>query len=425
MTIGYITSRFPKLTETFVLYEIVAMERQGVATTLYPLLLEKQRVTHPEVQSLNGRVRFHPFLSPSVLAAVGHFALRSPRALWGALAEVIRGTWGSTNFFVGAIGIFPKAVRIAYEMERKGVTHVHAHFANHPTVAALIVHRLTGIPFSFTAHGHDIHVERRMLREKVDASAFAIMISEYNRRLVLQECPGTDPDKLHVLHCGADTALFAPEERSVPAGTLSIVCVGSFIEVKGHRHLIEACRLLRDRGVSIRCHLVGDGPGRDAITAQVREAGLEREIVWHGPLPRPAVARLMSEADVVVQPSVPTRRGSREGIPVSLMEGMSCGLPAVASRISGIPELVDDGGSGILVPPENPGALADALERIASDPELRRRMGRAARAKVLESFDLSRNASRLADLIREVPRPPAARRAPSPATRRPRRGARA
>ena len=409
MTVGYITSRFPKLTETFVLYEIVAMERHGVATTLHPLLLEKQKVVHPEVESLNGRVRFHPFLSPEVLAALGHFAIRRPRALWGVLAEVLRGTWGSANFFVGAIGIFPKAVRIAYEMERQGVTHVHAHFANHPTVAALIVHRLTGIPYSFTAHGHDIHVERRMLREKVDAAAFAIMISEYNRRLVLQECPGTDPDKLRVIHCGADTALFAPPPGERPAagtGTLTIVCVGSFIEVKGHRHLIEGCRLLRDRGTKIRCHLVGDGPGRDALAAQVADAGLEGEVVMHGPLPRPAVARLMLESDVIVQPSVPTRRGSREGIPVSVMEGMACGLPAVASRISGIPELVDDGVSGILVPPGNPAALADALERLAADPDLRCRMGRAARARVLESFDLARNAARLADLIREVPRSP-------------------
>ena len=405
MKVGYITSRFPKLTETFVLYEIVAMERQGVATALYPLLLEKQKVVHPEVESVSSRVRFHPFLSPAVLAAMGHFALRRPRALWGALREVLRGTWGSANFFVGAIGIFPKAVRIAYEMERKGVTHVHAHFANHPTVAALIVHRLTGIPFSFTAHGHDIHVERRMLREKVDAASFAVMISEYNRTFVLDECPGTDPEKLRVLHCGADTSLFAPEERAETAGPFTIVCVGTFIEVKGHRHLIEACRLLRDRGTEVRCHLVGDGPGREAIRAQTAEAGLEREVVMHGALPRPAVARLMARADVIAQPSVPTRRGSREGIPVSVMEGMACGLPAVASRISGIPELVDDGENGLLVPPGDARALADAFERLAADPELRVRMGRLARAKVLRSFDLDRNAARLANLIRGVPPP--------------------
>jgi glycosyltransferase involved in cell wall biosynthesis len=293
------------------------------------------------------------------------------------------------------MGIFPKAVRIAYEAERDGVSHVHAHFANHPTVAALIVHRLTGIPFSFTAHGHDIHVERRMLRQKIDAASFAIMISDYNTKLVLDECPGTDPAKLRLLHCGADTALFRPSSTPHQKGTLSIVCVGSFIEVKGHRHLIEACRLLRERGTDIRCHLVGGGPGRADIEAQAAAAGLNGRVLMHGPLTRPDVARLMSEGDVVVQPSVPTRRGSREGIPVSLMEGMACGLPAVASRLSGIPELIDDGRNGILVPAGDPVALADALDRLARDPDLKARMGRAARETVLDSFDQSRNATRL------------------------------
>jgi glycosyltransferase involved in cell wall biosynthesis len=404
--IAYITSRFPKLTETFVLYEVVAMDRQGIETTLFPLLATRQKVVHPEAESMRDRIRFHPFVSPDVLAACWRYAVKRPRAFWGSLREVLRGTWGSPNFFLGALGIFPKAARMASEMEANGVTHVHAHFANHPTVAALIVHRLTGIPFSFTAHGHDIHVERRMLREKIAAAAFAVMISEYNRRFVLEECPGTDPAKLHVLHCGADTDLFAPGPRSDVPGTLSLVCVGSFLEVKGHRYLVEACRLLRDRGVAVRCHLVGDGPGKDDIENRIEAAGLEGAFVFHGPLARPSVARLLALADVIVQPSVPTRRGSREGIPVSLMEGMACGLPAVASRISGIPELVEDGESGYLVPPRDPAALADALERLASNPWLRDRLGRAARAKVLDDFDLFANAARLSAMIRALPAQP-------------------
>jgi colanic acid/amylovoran biosynthesis glycosyltransferase len=414
VNVAYITSRFPKLTETFVLYEVVALTRQGVTTRVYPLLATRQKVVHPEVQALANRIHHHPFVSLPILAANWHYLRRRPRAYRAVLLEILRGTWGSANFFIGAIGIFPKSVRIAYELEADGTDHVHAHFANHPTVAALIVHRLTGIPFSFTAHGHDIHVERRMLREKIDVAAFAVMISEYNKRLILEECPGADARKLRVLHCGADTETFAPRNRERDTSSFAMVCVGSFIEVKGHRYLVEACRLLKDRGVPFRCHLIGDGPGRDEILAQVASAGLEDAIVQHGALARPSVVRILAESDVVVQPSVPTRRGSREGIPVSLMEGMACGLPAVASRISGIPELIDDGVNGFLLPPRDPMALAASLEQLAKDPELRRRMGRSARQKILEEFDLARNAASLIAMIRAVGvstgKEPAARR---------------
>ena len=402
MKVAYIMSRFPNLTETFVLYEIIALERHGVSTAVYPLLRTRQSVVHPEAEQMAARARYQPFLSLSILVAHWHFLRRRPRAYFGVLAEVLRGTWGSFNFFVGAIGIFPKVVRFAYEMAREGVTHVHAHFSNHPTVAALIVHRLTGIPFSFTAHGHDVHVDRRMLGAKIDAAEFAVMISEYNKRLVLEDCRGVDPEKIHVIHCGTDTGFFAPRVSTRPDGRFSIICIGSLIEVKGHPHLIEACRLLEDRGLNPRCHLIGSGPDRRRILEQIAAAGLEDDVVMHGALPRPRVAELMANADVIVQPSVPTRRGSREGIPVSLMEGMASGLPVVASRISGIPELVEDGSSGLLVPPGDPTALADALARFIEDPALRQKMGRAGRQRVLEQFDVSRNASRLAALIETV-----------------------
>jgi glycosyltransferase involved in cell wall biosynthesis len=402
MKIAYIMSRFPNLTETFVLYEIVALDRRGVATAVYPLLRMRQRVIHPDVESLAGRVHHHPFLSAAILRSNWHWLRRRPGAYCRVLREVLGGTWGSLNFFVGALGIFPKAVHFAREMEAEGVTHVHAHFSNHPAVAALIVHRLTGIPFSFTAHGHDIHVERRMLAEKIAAAEFAVMISEYNKRLVVEECDGVDGGKLHVIHCGADTERFAPRDSRAPGGRFALVCVGSFIEVKGHAYLIEACRVLEERGVRIHCHLIGDGPGRKELARQIAESGLDEAVVMHGALPRPAVAELIAACDVIVQPSAPTARGAREGIPVSLMEGMASGLPVVASRLSGIPELVEDGRTGILVPPRDAGALAGALERLFEDPALRRQLGRAGRQKVLDDFDLDRNAGRLVALVEEA-----------------------
>ena len=179
--VAYIMSRFPKITETFVFYEILTMDSMGIAVDVYPLLRERQPVAHPEVQAWVRRARFQPFISLPILRAHAHFLRRAPARYGKVLYEVLRQTWGSPNFFVGALGIFPKAVRFAFEMQARGTTHVHAHFATHPAVAALIVHRLTGIPFSFTAHGSDLHVDRRMLDIKVAASAFAVTVSTYNK----------------------------------------------------------------------------------------------------------------------------------------------------------------------------------------------------------------------------------------------------
>src|SRR5437016_1216183 len=145
--VAYIMSRFPKITETFILYEMLALEEFGVPVEIYPLLRETQPVAHPEAERLVRRAHFHPFISLAILRAQWHFIRRRPLAYFRLWAEVLGATWGSANFFLGALGIFPKAVRFAYEMARQGVTHVHVHFASHPAVAALIIHRLTGIPF--------------------------------------------------------------------------------------------------------------------------------------------------------------------------------------------------------------------------------------------------------------------------------------
>ena len=399
LKLGYIMSRFPKIQETFVLYEILALRRQGASVEVYPLLRERQKVVHPEAEEMAKHAHYHPFLSFRILRANCHFMSRQPKAYFRALAEVLRGTWGSVNFFFGAIGIFPKAVCFAYEMAAQGIMHVHAHFSNHPAVAALIIHRLTGIPFSFTAHGHDIHIERRMLAEKIEAAAFAVTISSYNKRLMIEECGEAARDKIHIIHCGTDTEVFAPRPDASRDGQLRIICVSGFWEVKGHTYLIEACRLLMERGVNFVCHLVGDGSGRRGIEAQVVESGLQENVILHGACARPEVAEILSSGDVIVQPSVPTPRGAREGIPVSLMEGMASGLAVVASGISGIPELVEEGRSGYLTPPRDATALANALQKLSKDEVWRRRMGQAAREKVLREFNLHRNAAKLADLF--------------------------
>ena len=400
LRVAYIMSRFPKITETFILYEILALEARGVAVDVHPLLREREESVHPEAARLLQRIRFHSFLSLPILAANAHYIFRRPWAYFRTLFEVLSETFGSLNFFIGALGIFPKSVRFAYEMERAGVQHVHAHFATHPTVAALIIFRLTGIPFSFTAHGHDLHVDTRMLAQKLAAARFAVAISDYNRDLMIQECGEWARSKVAVVHCGIDPSVFDATSRSTASdATLKILCVGRFDEVKGHPVLVEACRKLSERGIPFVCDLVGAGPRRSEVEALIERAGLTGRVRTLGPRPRLEVVRLLSECDVFALPSVMAANGEREGIPVSLMEAMAMGIPVVSSKLSGIPELVENEVSGILVKPGDATAFSEALEKLAREPSLRAQLGEAGRLKVLRDFDLSRNVDRLAALL--------------------------
>ena len=400
-------SRFPKLTETFILQEMIAMERLGVQVDVYPLWREHATVTHPEAIRFVQRAHFQRSFSSAVVRENWHLLSRQPRKYLTTLWAVMRGTWGSPRFVAGALAIFPKAVYFARRMDRTGVSHVHAHFATHPTVAAVVIRRLVGIPFSFTAHGSDLHRDQRMLGQKIAEASFAVTISDYNRQVMAAECAHDgDRGKVRVVHCGVDTQLFqaAPSPGTVgqPPVPFSIFCVGTLHEVKGQTYLLQACQQLVDHGIDVVVNLIGDGPDRQALLRQAMAAKIADRVTFHGGKTHREVAELLRGAHVVVAPSVPTKDGRREGIPVALMEAMSCGVPVVASRLSGIPELVEDGRTGLLVPPRDVQAIAGALRWLHADGALRCRLGEAARKKILQDFDLSKNAATLAALFQAV-----------------------
>jgi glycosyltransferase involved in cell wall biosynthesis len=392
-------SRFPKITETFILYEILEHQRRGDTVEIYPLMRERQAVTHPDAARAVERAHFLPFLSPAILRANWYYLRRRPGAYWKVMKEVLRGTFGNTNYFMGALVFFPKSVAFAYDMEHRGLTHVHAHYATHPALSALIIHRLTGIPFSFTAHAHDVHRDRRMLGQKLAAAKFAVSISEHNRDLMTGESRQHLRDKIRIIHCGADTSYFRPSSAPAPPGPLNILCVASLLEMKGHADLIRACHLLRQRGIAFHCDFIGDGKLKEALVEQVARAGLQNAISFLGPQSRAVVLTRLQQSHVKVLACTSARDGVRDGIPVALMEAMACGLPVVSTVLSGVPELVEDGISGILVKPRDPAALANALERLARDPGLRARLGAAGRERVLRDFDLAANAQTLAALF--------------------------
>jgi colanic acid/amylovoran biosynthesis glycosyltransferase len=216
---------------------------------------------------------------------------------------------------------------------------------------------------------------------------------------MVAECGPAAHDKVHVIYGGVDTDRLSPRPKEPSTGPFQILCVARFEEVKGHTYLVEACRLLRERGIAFQCGLIGDGPWLSKVAAQIELAGLNNSIQLLGARPYPEVIQAFTQADVVVLPTAPTASGKREGIPNVLKEAMACGLPVVASAVGGIPELVDDGISGILLPPKNAAALADALQRLNEYPALRHRLGRGGREKILREFDLKNSVAKRSHLF--------------------------
>ena len=401
LRVAYIMSRFPKITETFILYEMLAVMQEGVQVEVYPLM-RGDPVMHPEAEPLAAAAHYTPHLSAGVVISNVQLLVRHPRRYLSTLWTALRATQGSRRFFSGVIAFFGKSVHMGRLMQRQGIDHIHAHFASFPAATAYIIHRLTGIPYSFTAHGSDLHRDQHFLREKVDGAAFTVAISRYNRQVILEHCGEQYADRVPVVHCGVDTSLFRPLDAPKPGDQpLQLVCTGTLHEVKGQTYLITACAELARRGVAFECHLVGDGPDRAALEAQVAQAGLQDRVIFHGSVLRARVVELLRCADIVVQPSVPTRDGRREGIPVATMEAMACATAVVASALSGIPELVEDGVSGVLVPPGDAERLATTLGQLARDPARRAQLGAAARQRILDEFDLARNAALLARMFAE------------------------
>lgn len=393
-------SRFPHLPETFILREMTELERQGWSISLYPLILQKQTVVHTEAQAWIPRAARLPYVSGPVVVSNLATLLRQPLRYVATNARAIGENLANPKFLARALALWPKAVHAARLMKREGITHVHAHYATHPAFAAWVIHRLTGLSYSITVHAHDIFVEKTMLGVKLREAAFIAAISNFNREFLAREVGAWVREKTHIVHCGIVPSQYAP--RRPPPGpdeAFEIITIGSLQPYKGQRYLLEACALLRDQGLKFRCRIIGGGELRSELETQLAELKLAGWVELLGPQPQEEVARLLPTAHCYVQPSIITPSGKMEGIPVSLMEAMSCGLPVVATQLSGVPELVRPGETGTLVPPADARALAEALTQVQAAPAESLRLAEAGRELVLREFDLQANVTRLAELF--------------------------
>jgi glycosyltransferase involved in cell wall biosynthesis len=262
----------------------------------------------------------------------------------------------------------------------------------------MVVSQLLGIPFSFTAHAWDIFKEQAMLPSKLLAADFTVTISKYNLQFLSQLCP-TAADRIHVIRCGVNLARFSYRNEYPSASPPHILSVSRLTEKKGVVRIIEACVLLRDQGIDFACTIVGDGPQRAALQRLITARRLQNRVKLVGGLVQSELRELWQRAHVFVLPCTIASDGNRDGIPIALMEAMALGVPVISTTISGIPELIEDGVSGLLVPPDDVDALGQAIVRLLSEPKLATRLAREGRHCVEREYDVRQNTTKKALLF--------------------------
>lgn len=393
--IAYILHRFPVLSETFVIDEISGVRSNGVEICIFSFEKSLNGLTHKETKglvedtfyALNPKESIKTFLKIFVsnLSFFLSFPLKYCRCFFKYFLKIGKKEFLQV-FYLGRL------------IRKKGVRHLHAHFACLGATAAMIISRFLNIPFSFTVHAHDLFAEDDFLEEKLKEAKFIIAISDYNRNYLLGRFADIPAEKIKVIHCGVDVEKFKPVD-SRGGGVIKILSGGRLIEKKGFGYLIKACKLLIERGVKFRCEIFGQGPLKDSLANEVRELGLEGAVHFTGAVTREELGQLLVESDIFVLPSIITDDGDRDGIPVVLMEAMSCGKAVISTDISGIPELISSGRDGILVAQKSEIELVKAILNLIEDKELRQRLEAKAREKVIEKFNLTKNVKIVAEIL--------------------------
>ncbi len=387
--LGVLVRRFPKLSETFILGEILGLERAGFEVTVFTLRSPTDAIVQPRAAEVRA-----PIVS-----------LDPPDAAAGAATQ------GDDEAL---------AQELAAQLGRRAIGHLHGHFIDRPGAIAARAAELAGITFSLSAHAKDIYLgDPQQIRRLLGAARFTVTCTGYNLEVLRQLAP--PQATVHRVYHGIDTARFAPArspgprvvkaDSSAPAASMAggagavapgptrILAVGRLREKKGFATLVRAVSALRERGRDVTCDIVGYGEQQASLEAQVSALRLEGRVRLCGKMSHARIRDLYREADLFVAPSEIAADGDRDGIPNVLLEAMATALPVVTTPVSGIPEVVRDGENGLLVPPADAAALAAAIERLAGSAALRERLGAAARRAVIAQFGEARNLAQLVELL--------------------------
>ena len=409
LRIAYLTGEYPAVSHTFILREVEALRALGLDVHTCAV-----RRTGPEhhrgpAEQEAARTTFYVLAAsrnPLTLLAAQLAAITSPRQYFGALALAWRTAAPGWRALLYQLFYFAEATVLARHVKARGITRLHNHFAAASATVTMLTSQLTGIPFSFTLHGPaDLQEPARWrLDEKIAQADFVACISHYARSQAMLHSDPAHWDRLRIIHCGVTPALYADRAgTTAEAPATRLIFVGRLAAVKGLRVLIDALVMARRAVPDMTLTLVGDGGERAAL--EQAAAPLGDAVRFTGYQSQSEVADLLAGSDALVLPSF------AEGVPVVLMEAMASGKPVIATRITGVPELVEDGESGFLVAPGDTQALADALVRLHENRDQAPVMGAAGRRRVSAEFDIAQEAARLAKLFRgtagDGPRPSA------------------
>ena len=393
--LGMILKGYPRISETFISNEILLLERLGFALHLFSMRQPRENFSHDSIKKIRAPVDYLPETLFTSLPRLLFHNLLLARKRPGNYGTALR-TAARRLLRTRKIATIKHLLQAGYLVHRflpnSGVVHLHAHFAHSPTSVAMFASQLSRLDFSFTAHAKDIYTsDPRQLREKIAQARFVVTCTEYNKR-VLEEIAAGERTPIHRMYHGIDIDFFSRDllgknDEKVPTPPYRILTIARMTAKKGLPTVYRALKILCDEGISFRHTLIGDGEDRKRIHSLIKELGLGPFTQVPGTQPHEVVLDHYRSADVFVLGCEVASNGDRDGIPNVLLESMAAGVPVVATNISAIPELVVEGETGLLVPPDHPEKMARALIRLLTDIPLRKQVIEAARKRVVQMFD--------------------------------------
>jgi glycosyltransferase involved in cell wall biosynthesis len=398
MRLGYLYSRYPVLSQTFCDAEMLTLERLGFELEIGSVYPPLTSLRHEHIASLRAPIHYAP---PQEILRISEKTAKTDGKWPRDLVDRHERKYGPG---AKAEQRARNALYFADYFKRRGVDHVHVHFANRAAHTAMFLKEISGIPFSVTAHGQDFMKDLGnddLLREICAAAEFVAAETDYSRDLLRQRCPDS-ATKIHRVYNGMDLTRFPEQKDEASINQVPrIISIGRLVAFKGFEHLIDACADLARRGLEFTCEIIGDGPLRDDLEARIKKLNLSDRVRLLGSLSQGAVLKKLRTADIFTLASVTDSQGASDVFPTVIIEAMAAARPVVSTRLAGIPESVVHGETGLLVPPEDTRALAEALGRFIEDAKLRLHFGRAGRARIEQHFQIKHTVAPLIELLQK------------------------